>query len=260
MILIGDWLVDTGQRGLWDGFIVFLRVGAFMALLPAFGEQSVPMRVRLGLAIAFTLVLTPAVQPWLAELPFASDALPRLVLTEVIAGLAMGAALRFLIHALQIAGSIAAQSTSLSQILGSAMSVDPQPAMGQVMLIAGLALLALSGLHLRLVEYMVLSYALFPVGSFPDPAVLSQWGLDRVARVFALAFSLAAPFVVASFIYNLTLGVINRAMPQLMVAFVGAPVITAGGLLILMLSLPLFLGVWFDAVTHLLENPGGPLQ
>jgi flagellar biosynthetic protein FliR len=107
---------------------------------------------------------------------------------------------------------------------------------------------------------MLLSYTLLPVGAFPNGATLSQWGLDRVVQVFALSFSLAAPFVIASFLYNLTLGVINRAMPQLMVAFVGAPVITAGGLLILVLSLPLLLSVWFEATIQLLQNPAGPLQ
>ncbi len=59
-----------------------------------------------------------------------------------------------------------------------------------------------------------------------------------MAQAFALGFSLAAPFVIAGFAYNLALGAINRAMPQLMVAFIGAPAITAGGLLILMLAAP----------------------
>ena len=49
-----------------------------------------------------------------------------------------------------------------------------------------------------------------------------------MAASFALALSLAAPFVIASLLYNVALGVINKAMPQLMVAFVGAPAITCG--------------------------------
>ena len=73
----------------------------------------------------------------------------------------------------------------------------------------------------------------------PVPAAdVAAWGTARVAQAFALGFSLAAPFVIAGFAYNLALGAINRAMPQLMVAFIGAPAITAGGLLILMLAAP----------------------
>jgi len=70
-----------------------------------------------------------------------------------------------------------------------------------------------------------------------------------------LAFLIAAPFVMASAIYNMALGVINRAMPQLMVAFVGAPVITFGGLFLLFVCAPLMLTTWADALEAFLVNP-----
>ena len=38
----------------------------------------------------------------------------------------------------------------------------------------------------------------------------------QIAHSFGLAFALATPFVIASLIYNLALGVINRAMPRKM--------------------------------------------
>ena len=63
------------------------------------------------------------------------------------------------------------------------------------------------------------------------------------------------PFVIAALIYNVALGVINRAMPQLMVAFVGAPALTLGGLLLLYLSAPVMLSVWIDAFGALMEAP-----
>ena len=36
--------------------LVFARVGAIVMLLPGFGETTVPVRVRLGLALFLTLV------------------------------------------------------------------------------------------------------------------------------------------------------------------------------------------------------------
>ena len=63
--------------------------------------------------------------------------------------------------------------------------------------------------------------------------------------------------MVASFIYNLTLGVINRAMPQLMVAFVGAPFTTLGGLVLLLLATPIMLHHWLGALDAFLANPLG---
>ena len=85
---------------------------------------------------------------------------------------------------------------------------------------------------------------------------MSGWGLARIAEAFSLAFLLAAPFVIASFIYNLALGVINRAMPQLMVAFVGAPAITWGGLALLLVTAPVLLGVWVDRLNGFVDSGG----
>jgi len=252
MILDLAPLIDTWRPFLAGAFLVFLRVGAVMAMLPAFGERAVPTRVRLGLTIAFTAIVTPAVAPGLPA------ALPPLlaIATESVIGLALGLILRLMILALQMAGEIAAQSTSLAQMLGAA-SMDPQPAMGRLMMMAGLALAVMSGLHVRAAEAMILSYEMLPAGRFPDASTLSEWGVLGIARGFGLAATLAMPFVIASLIYNLALGVINKAMPQLMVAFVGAPAITAGGLMLLLLALPPMLALWQGQLLDLFAMPFG---
>ena len=152
--------------------------------------------------------------------------------------------------------AIAAQATSLSQLLGGA-TADPAPAMGHVLVVGGLALAVMSGLHVRATELLIRSYELFPTGALPDARDLGLWGVGRIARAFKLAFMLAAPFAIASLIYYLTLGVINRAMPQLMVAFVGAPVITLGGLFLLFAGAPLMLSVWTEALNGFLSDPTG---
>ncbi len=59
-------------------------------------------------------------------------------------------------------------------------------------------------------------------------------------------------------LYNLTLGIINRAMPQLMVVFVGAPAITAAGLVLLMLLAPVMLGLWAAALGEFIAAPLEP--
>jgi flagellar biosynthetic protein FliR len=61
--------------------------------------------------------------------------------------------------------------------------------------------------------------------------------------------------VIASLLYNLALGAINRAMPQLMVSFVGAPALTLGGLALLALAAPILLSFWSDAVERALFQP-----
>lgn len=244
--------ISVLQAQLWLGFIVFLRVGATVALLPGFGEQSVPMRIKLTIALAFTVIVAPALtQP----VPvFSPDALVQLGLTETIAGLLLGLGIRLFILALQTAGAIAAQSTSLSQILGGA-AIEPLPAMGYVLTVGAIALAVMAGLHVKAAHLLIHSYVLLPIGLFSAGADVANWGLSQVAYAFELAFLLAAPFVLMSVLYNLALGVINKAMPQLMVAFVGAPVITLGGLFLLFLAAPIMLSVWLSALDHFLAAP-----
>lgn len=233
---------------LWRrAFGVFLRIGAVAALMPGFGEQSVPQRVRLGIALAFTAVVTPAVE------------MPRLALAgygaEVLSGLALGLGMRMLVLALQTAGAIAAQATSLSQILGGAG--EPQPAIGHLLTLAGLALAMTAGLHLRIAEFLILSYDVLPAGRLPDAGDIAEWGVAQVAGGFRLAFALAAPFVAASLIYNVAIGIINKAMPQLMVSMIFSPALSFGALVMLAVAVPLALAIWVAALNGWLADPFG---
>lgn len=249
-------LLDQGRAGLWAAMLVFLRVGTIAVLLPVFGEQMVPMRVRLAASLGFTAVLLPILGPGLPAPPESLGTALAQAGPEILAGLFLGLMLRLFVTALQVAGTMAAQSTSLSQLTGG-NATDPAPAIGQVLILGGLALAAISGLHVRAAEYMILSYEILPFGELPDPAALAEAGLGQVARIFALGFVLAAPFLIAALVYNLTLGVINRAMPQLMVAFIGAPAITAGALMLLWLTAPLLLPIWRDGLWRFMAAPFG---
>lgn len=251
-------LLGVTQAWLLAGGLVFLRVGAAFLVLPAIGEHYIPMRVRLGAALAMTVLLTPALAADLVPDGARAQDFAGHVMTETLAGLLIGLAVRVVAMALQIAGSMAAQATSLSQIAGGA-SPEPQPAIAGFLLLAGLTLAVMSGLHVLVARMLIESYDVLPAGHMPLARDVGAWGVDRVGHAFSLAFSLAAPFLIASVLYNLALGVINKAMPQLMVAFVGAPAITMGGLLLLLLTTPVLLPVWMRAMQATLASPMAPL-
>ena len=247
-------LIEFALTALWGGFVVFLRVGAAMATLPGLGEQTLSVRVRLIGALLLTVVILPAVAPALPLPPPDIRTFAYALATESLSGLFIGLVLRFFVLAIQIAGAIAAQSTSLAQIIGNA-GADPLPAIGHILTVAALALLMATGFHVKAAAFLVLSYEFLPALQFPDPSAVADAGRRHASQSFALAFSLAAPFVILSMLYNLTLGVINKAMPQLMVAFVGAPVITLGSVALLFLSAPVMLTAWLQAVEAFLANP-----
>lgn len=263
-------LLSFSEAEIYVLVAVFTRVGAAAALLPGFGEQAMPTRVRLAGAIAFTALVWPIVTPTLAGPENAvgglgpiqgvgapAFGLGRLLLAEAVAGLALGLSIRILVMALQFAGSIAAQATSVLQIFGGGLTPDPMPAIGNILVIAGIAFALAMGLHIKAVIAMVDSYTVLPFGVFPVAGDIAEWGVSRASAAFALAFGLAAPFLAAGLIYNLALGAINRAMPQLMVALVGAPAITGAAILILAVAAPVILPHWAGVLDETIANPFG---
>lgn len=244
--MVRDWWVLAA--------CVFARVGPVFAFLPGLGERVVPARLRLAAALAMTILIAPVLSNRIVAPDAAPIPLALFLAAETLIGTMLALSIRLMMIALQTAGTKAAQSTSLAQFFGGA-GVDPQPAMSQVLVMAALAMLMLMGLPQRVAEFLVLSYDLFPAGRFPSPADAAQWGLSRTAHAFALAFGLAAPFLIAATLYNLALGAINKAMPQLMVAFVGAPALTLGGLFLFLLAAPLMIAVWASVAGGLMVDP-----
>lgn len=226
-------------------FAAFLRIGAMMLLVPGLGDRMIPARIRLVAAFALSAAVAPAV-----ELPTSLDAWT--VASESVTGLALGAVLRFLAQALLMAGTMAAQLTSLAQLFGNQ---EPSSAIGNVLNLAGLALLMAVGLPMMLVEMLIRSYEVLPAGQWPDGSDFVRWGVSRLAHGFSLAVGLAAPFALVALIYNAAMGVLNRAMPQLMVALVGAPAITALSGIVLLLAAPVILTVWKTAMLAALGDP-----
>lgn len=247
-------------------FAVFTRVGAFAALLPGFGERAVPTRVRLFGALALTALAWPLVAgvyapgglwPGAPGVEAPPLSLGRLLIAEAVAGLAIGAAVRAVLWALQLAASIASQATSIIQVMGAGVTPDPMPAIGNLLTVAAIALALAAGLGEKAVIAVARSYEVLPYGVFPVAGDFARWGLERASAAFGLAVALATPFLAVSLAYNIALGAINRAMPQLMVVLVGAPAITGGAILLMAVAAPTILIHWHDAMDVALADPFG---
>lgn len=245
-------LVATIEPHLRPALLSFLRVSAAMAVLPAFGEQTIPLRLRLALALAFTALILPAVSD-----RHTGDAILIPAAAEVVAGLLIGLSLRLMVMGLQMAATIAAQSTSLSQLFAG-VAVEPLPALGTLFTWAALALAMQAGLHVKLTALFIASHDILPAGRFPAGADIARWGTAQVARVSGLAFSLALPFVIGGLLWNVALGAVNRAMPQLMVAFIGAPALALGSLALAALATPGILFLWMQGFDAQLAQPFAP--
>lgn len=231
-------LADLLPAQIFAFLLVFVRLGAAAMLLPGIGENFVYARVRLGFALALTLLLLPLVQPTLPPTPSSPAELLALILGETVYGLLIGGAARLTMASLHIAGVVIAFQSGLAY----AQTVDPsqgtQGAMVSTFLtIMGLTLIFASGLHGLLLMAMRDSYALFPAGQPPPLGDFATLVTEVAAGAFVLGLQIAAPFIAYGLIYNVALGVLQRLMPQMQLFFVAMPLQVGLALFLLMITL-----------------------
>jgi flagellar biosynthetic protein FliR len=240
--------------------LTFARIGTMVMLLPGIGEMSVPVRVRLTIALVLTAVLLP-----LHEKAYAvnlQDLGPVLLMfaQEMVIGAVLGLTARLAISALQIAGSVVAQQLGL----GFVTAVDPTQ--GQQGMIVGnfLTLLGITLIFATDLDHLVIaalndSYKLFMPGEIPLVGDMAQHITHVIALAFRIGIQLSAPFLVFGLLFNLGLGVLSRLMPQMQVFFIGLPLSIMLGFLLLILVLGAMMGTFVGYMESVLGNlaPGG---
>lgn len=226
----GDALATWVAEFMWP----FLRITGLCLLAPLFGQRLAPVRVRIILAVALTVMLmpgipTPAMDP--AGLPGIFTAA-----RELLIGVAMGFMLQMVFDAMVIAG----QAIAMSMGLGFATMVDPArgnlPVVSQFfVLVAMLLFLAMNG-HLVTLSVLAQSFHTLPIGeSLAREGLwtLVNWG----TQMFAGALQIALPALTALLTVNIAFGVMSRAAPSMNLFAVGFPVTMTLGFVIMVLSI-----------------------
>lgn len=239
---------------IWPIFGLFARLSMFFMLVPVFGETTIPARVRLAVAALAALVLYPALIPQMEAVR--QQSMGVLLVTEALSGFVLGFALRLSVHALQFLGMVISQSLSLSQPLGEGIATEPNTTISTLLMVSGVTLLVSLNLHIALFGVLSGSFVDMPLGTMMNVGSSAQWLTDIAVGLFRLCLSLALPFLILNFAYNLILGFLNRAMPQLLVSFVGLPGITLAGLFLLMFCIGSILIGWLGAVEEIFGQIG----
>ena len=114
--------LSDAQIGGWlSSFLLPLfRIAGMFMVMPIIGAQLVPTRVRLGLAVAMTVVLVPVLPP-APQVDALSLSSWLLIAQEVLIGVLFGFTLQLFFHVFAIAGQIVTTQMGL----GFASTIDP---------------------------------------------------------------------------------------------------------------------------------------
>jgi len=226
--------------------LIFARVGTLVMLMPGIGERFILSRGRLSLAFFVTLVILPMARSTIT-MPQDPAGLGGLLISEIMVGLVIGVTVRLLMAALQTAGFIIAQTLGL----GFAVTVDPtgglqNPSLANFLSMLGITLILAADLHHIALAAIHESYRLLPPGGFPEIGDVMTLAVKAMAQGFSLAVQISAPFIVFGLLFNLGLGVLARLMPQMQVFFLAVPASILGGMLVLLATVGVMMGVFLD--------------
>jgi flagellar biosynthetic protein FliR len=221
----------------------FVRVMGYISADPVLGNRTVPIRLKIGLALAISVAIAPTLGPLPAIEP-ASPAGLAILAQQVFIGVAIGFAVRVILAAVEMAG----QMIGLQMGLGFATFFDPQtsaqvPVIGQYLgLLAVLVFLSING-HALLLSTLIESFSILPIGTLGLDSngfsAFARWG----AQIFLIGFTLALPVIATLLIANFGIGIISRAAPQMNIFAVGFPFTLLVGFIALYLMIPYFLPV-----------------
>lgn len=224
--------------------LIYARIQACLLAMPGFGERMLPIRVRVGAAMALVPLYAGLVRP---EPPPPPLELAGLVTAEIVSGLALGLMVRMVAMALDVAATVVAQSASLSALLGMSEDMPPHP-IGNLLHLAGIAVLMALGLPVMICQILTDSFALKPPGLWPDIVTVWPAFLSLVMHSLLLSMLIASPFILGGLLFQMLSGVVARVMPMMPIIFVAAPAAIMLALVALTVLLPGILGIWADDV------------
>ena len=215
----------------------FVRIGAFLMVMPVIGGSFVPTKVRLLLALVLTIVIAPIV-PTATRLDVLSVAGLVTMTQEIAIGVAMGFLVQLVFDAIALGGQV----IGMSMGLGFAVFLDRErgvniPVLGQLFLMLGMLIFLSMDGHLAMIRLLAESFAALPVSNSGMTVSMLSGLLAWTGQLFVFAMKIALPAITAILVVNLSFGIMSRAAPTLNLFAVGFPVAMLLGFAVIFLNM-----------------------
>lgn len=228
--------------------LVFVRVVTIVSFLPVLGSQNAPPAVKIGLAVALSVIVFPLLPP----VPEASAAASTLavfvlmIIKELFIGLVLGYAASFLFVAVQFAGRLIDTEMGFAFVeLVDPFTDMPTTTMGQMKIMVFTMVFLLINGHYFLILAIQRSFEVIPVlGAHLPNGQAAQYLSAMVGHTFDWALKLAAPVYISLLLAEVALGVIARTVPQMNIFFVGLPMKIIMGMATAAIAFPMLVPVF----------------
>ncbi|PJA79372.1 MAG: flagellar biosynthetic protein FliR [Nitrospirae bacterium CG_4_9_14_3_um_filter_51_5] len=240
---------DFAIQQVWQFVVVLVRTAVILSALPLLGGQSVPSRIKIGMAVIIAILLMPVVTFTLPPNWLEPGHLVMALGAEVLVGLVLGLAMRLIMTAVELAGSVMGFQVgfSVGGVLDPVTQVET-PVFGQLLtILATLLYFQVDGHHLVLLALGSSFQLIPPFGAHLGAPLLSEV-TGVIQRTFDTGLKLAFPVMAATFLVHVTMGILGRLVPQMNVMLTSFPITISVGLLVFGLGLPFIALVFQDSI------------
>jgi flagellar biosynthesis protein FliR len=219
--------------------LVLTRISAFFLILPVFGWQTIPVRVKVAATVVLSVFFAAVVPLGIDVTEVSSLKALLLLASEATYGLALGLIVVSLFSVVKLSGQIIERQMGLTmaEILDPLTGEGSQPLSGLLEMIFILLFLSANGHHLFLL-ILSRSYAVFPPGTIPTIQILTGGVLTAGSTMLMAGLRLAAPMLAAFMVLMVALALLARLVPEMNILFISMPVRIGLGLIMATMFLP----------------------
>jgi len=224
--------------------LIFVRMTGLFVIAPIFGRKNVPNYFKIGFSFftALIIVNTAAVQSFQNEESLLMYSI--FVIKEFLLGLSIGFVAYISYTAIYIAGEIIDMQIGFGMVnvMDPVNNIQVPVTANLYFIISMLLFLSLNGHHM-LIKALFDSFSAVPIGTAVFDTGLADGIMDLFSSVFATGFKIAAPIVATILITEVALGTISRMVPQLNIFVIGMPLKIIIGIILMILTIPMFVSV-----------------
>lgn len=236
-----EMLMKLSTEYIWL-FLVFIRMLGIFIIAPIYSNTKIINPIKIGLALLLTIIVFSSYDFSNIEVPNLDIYYIVIIFKELTIGFILGFILLLYFSIFTQAGNmIDAQIGFGMASMFDVMTKTNTTLTSNLYNTAATLLYFIINGHHWLIESMIKSYDIIPIGKVTITPEISMKIISIFSEVFILGFKIASPIIAAIFISNVALGFLAKTVPQMNVFVIGMPLKVALGLILLVVTIPLFL-------------------
>lgn len=249
-----DWLLQFSEQLPVLGLVALRSSGLFMTA-PVFGQNRIPVMVRVFFSLSMAFMVFPFVSLESALVP--QTTLPWLItgLLEILTGIIYGWSASLIFEGVILAGQFVGLQMGFAQAnVLNPESQTQRPLLSEIYFVmAFLLFLSINGHHLLVMAFQH-SFESVPLGHFFFDQQVLQRLLTLFAQIFIVALIIAAPINGILTLIDLIMGLIARTAPQMNVLIISFSIKIYIGILTLVISIAFTSQFLRDILPRLMEQ------